>query len=176
MRTSSALAQWSGPTDNKTLFYTTEDAVSKRSDKFWRHVVGSDKNDLLYEEKDELFDVGAGRSLDKKMIFLGSYAKTSREFRYLPADNPTGEFKVILPRQDGHEYEVDHYNGLFYITTNKNAKNFRVVTAPINDPSEKNWKTFIAHNPKVKIDGVTTFANHLVVSEKEGRPQSPSRD
>ncbi|MFY9570592.1 MAG: oligopeptidase B, partial [Blastocatellia bacterium] len=101
--------------DNKTLFYTTEDAVSKRSDKFWRHVVGSDKNDLLYEEKDELFDVGAGRSLDKKIIFLGSYAKTSREIRYLPADNPTGEFKIVLPRQDGHEYDVDHYNGLFYI-------------------------------------------------------------
>ncbi|MEK6322629.1 MAG: S9 family peptidase [Acidobacteriota bacterium] len=154
--------------DNKTLFYTTEDAVSKRSDKFWRHGVGSDKSDLLYEEKDELFDVGAGRSLDKKMIFLGSFAKTSREFRYLPADKPTAELKVILPRQDGHEYDVDHYNGLFYITTNKDAKNFRVVTAPINDPAEKNWKTFIAHNPKVKIDGLTTFANHLVVSEKEG--------
>jgi oligopeptidase B len=154
--------------DNKTLFYTTEDQVSKRSDKFWRHVVGSDKNDLIYEEKDELFDLGAARSLDKKMVFLGSYAKTTRELRYLSADNPTGEFKVIMPRQDGHEYDVDHYNGLFYITTNKNAKNFRVVTAPINDPSEKNWKTFIAHNPKVKIDGLTTFANHLVVSEKEG--------
>lgn len=154
--------------DNKTLFYTTEDAVSKRSDKFWRHAVGSDKNDLLYEEKDELFDVGAGRSLDKKMIFLGAFAKTSREFRYLPAGNPAGEFKTVLPRQDGHEYDVDHYNGQFYITTNKDAKNFRVVTAPINDPSEKNWKPFIAHNPKIKIDGLTTFANHLVVSEKEG--------
>ncbi len=154
--------------DNKTLFYTTEDAVSKRSDKFWRHVVGSDKNELLYEEKDELFDVGGGRSLDKKIIFMGSYAKTSRELRYLPSNNPTGEFKVILPRENGHEYDVDHYNGQFYITTNKNAKNFRVVTAPISDPSEKNWKPFIEHNPKIKIDGLTTFANHLVVSEKEG--------
>ncbi len=154
--------------DNKTLFYTTEDAVSKRSDKFWRHVIGSDKNDLLYEEKDELFDVGAGRSLDKKIIFMGSYAKTSREIRYLPADNPTGEFKVVLPRVDGHEYDVDHYKGQFYITTNRNAKNFRVVTAPISDPSEKNWKPFIEHNPKVKIDGLTTFVGHLVISEKEG--------
>ena len=163
-RTGSAV--WAN--DNKTIFYTTEDPVSKRSDKFWRHSVGSDKSDLLFEEKDELFDVGAGRSLDRKMIFLGSFAKTSREFRYLSADNPTGEFKVIVPRQDGHEYDVDHYNGHFYITTNKDAKNFRVVTAPINDPSEKNWKTFIAHNPKIKIDGLTTFANHLVVSEKEG--------
>ncbi|MFY9611804.1 MAG: S9 family peptidase [Blastocatellia bacterium] len=154
--------------DNKTLFYTTEDAVSKRSDKFWRHVVGTDKSDPLYEEKDQLFDVGAGRSLDKKIIFLGSYAKTSREFRFVSADNPTGEFKVILPRQKEHEYDVDHYNGQFYITTNKDAKNFRVVTAPLHDSSEKNWKPFIPHNPKVKIDGITTFVNHLVVSEKEG--------
>jgi oligopeptidase B len=154
--------------DNKTIFYSTEDPVSKRSDKVWRHVVGSDKNELLFEEKDELFDVGTGRSLDKKMIFMGSFAKTSREFRYLPSDNPSGEFKIVIPRADGHEYDVDHYHGQFYITTNRNAKNFRVVTAPINDPSEKNWKPFIDHNPLIKIDGLTTFANHLVVSEKEG--------
>ncbi len=154
--------------DNKTLFYTTEDDVSKRSDKVWRHTVGSDKSDLIYDEKDELFDVGAGRSLDKKIIFLASYAKTSREIRYLPADKPMGEFKIILPRQPGHEYDVDHYEGRFYITTNKGAKNFKVVTAPINDSSEKNWKPFIEHNPKVKIDNLSTFANHLVVSEKEG--------
>jgi oligopeptidase B len=154
--------------DNQTLFYTTEDAVSKRSNKFWRHVVGSEKSELIYEEKDELFDLGATRSLDKQMIFLAAHAKTSREFRYLPADHPAGEFKLILPRQDKHEYDIDHYHGLFYIRTNKDAKNFRVVTAPINDPSEKNWTPFIAHNPKVKIDGLTTFANHLVVSEKEG--------
>ena len=144
-------------TDNKTLFYTTEDAVSKRSDKFYRHVVGSDESELLFEEKDALFDLGAGRSLDKKMIFLASYAKTSREARYLPADNPTGDFKIVLPRQEGHEYDVDHYNGLFYITTNRKAKNFRVVTAPIADPSEANWKPFIDHNPAVKIDSLSLF-------------------
>src|SRR6476660_2105025 len=154
-------------TDNKTLFYTTEDAVSKRSDKFYRHVVGSDESELLFEEKDPLFDLGAGRSLDKRMIFLTSYAKTSREARYLPADNPTGDFKIVLPRQEGHEYDIDHYNGLFYITTNRKAKNFRVVTAPIADPSEANWKPFIDHNPAVKIDGLSFFANHIVVSERE---------
>ena len=155
-------------TDNKTLFYTTEDAVSKRSDKFYRHAVGSEVNDLLYEEKDELFDVFATRSLDKKIIFLMSFAKTSREAHYLPADNPTAELKTVLPREAGHEYDVDHYNGLFYLTTNKNAKNFRVVTAPVADPSEKNWKPFIDHNPAIKIDGVSFFANHVVVSEREG--------
>jgi oligopeptidase B len=157
---------WS--TDNKTIFYTTEDAVSKRSDKFWRHAVGATGNDLVYEEKDELFDVGAGRSLDKKVIFLAAFAKTSTEVRYLPADDPSAPLKVILPRQADHEYDVDHYNGEFYITTNKNAKNFKIVTAPMGDPSEKNWKTFIDHNPAIKINGVSFFVNHIVVSEREG--------
>ena len=154
--------------DNKTLFYTTEDAVSKRSDKFWRHTLGSDKSDLLFDEKDEIFDLGVGRSLDKKMIFLESESKTSHEYRFLPADNPSGQFKIIAPREPGHEYDVNHYEGQFYITTNKDAKNFRVVTAPVGDPSEKNWKPFINHNPKIKIDGLETFAGHLVISEREG--------
>lgn len=159
-------AAWAA--DNKTLFYTTEDPVSKRVNKFWRHAVGSDKSDLLFEEKDELFDIGVGRSLDRKMIFLESEAKTSHEYRFLAADNPAGQFKIIAPREAGHEYDVNHYEGQFYITTNKNAKNFRVVTAPVSDPSEKNWKPFIDHNPKVKIDALETFAGHLVISEREG--------
>jgi oligopeptidase B len=153
--------------DNRTIFYTTEDAVSKRSDKFWRHVVGARGSDLLYEEKDEQFDVYAGRSLDKKVIFLGSAAKTSTEFRYLPADTPNAALKVVLARQRDHEYDVDHYNGQFYIVTNKGAKNFRVVTAPMGDPSERNWKPFIDHNPAIRINGLTFFLNHLVVSERE---------
>jgi oligopeptidase B len=155
-------------TDSKTLFYSTEDAVSKRSDKIWRHVVGTGRNELLFEEKDDLFDVGLSRSLDRKMIFAGSYAKTSRELRYLDASHPSGTFTVVLPRQDGHEYDVDHYNGQFYITTNKDAKNFKVVTAPIKDPSEKNWKPFIDHKPGLKIEGLTFFTRHIVVSEREG--------
>ena len=112
--------------------------------------------------------MGAGRSLDRKVIFVASYAKTSREYRYLPADNPTAALKVILPRVPGHEYDVDHYGGQFYITTNKAAKNSRVVTAPMSDPSEKNWKRFIDHKPGLKIEALSFFANHLVVSEREG--------
>ena len=154
--------------DNKTIFYTTEDPLSKRSDHFYRHVVGATNSDLLYEEKDELFEIGVTRSLDKKMIFLESEAKTSREYRFLAADDPSGQFRIVAPRQNGHEYDVNYYQGQFYITTNKDAKNFRVVTAPVSDPSEKNWKTFIAHNPKIKIDGLETFDGHLVVSEREG--------
>lgn len=153
--------------DNKTVFFVTEDQEDKRSDKFWRHEIGADKNDLLYEEKDLLFDIGVNRSRDRKMIFLGAYAKTMTEYRYLPADQPAGEWKMVLPREKDHEFEVDYYNGEFYFTTNKNAENFRVVRAPLNDPSEKNWKDFIPHNPKIKIDGINFFNGYAVVSERE---------
>ena len=154
-------------TDNKTFFYVTEDAVTKRSDKFFRHVVGSEKSDLIYDEKDELFDIGVGRSLDGAVIFVHAFSKTSNEARFLRADDPNGTLKVILPRQPEHEYDVDYRNNLFYIRTNKGAKNFRVVTAPLNDPSEKNWKEFVAHRPEVKVDGVNLFAEHAVLSEWE---------
>jgi oligopeptidase B len=155
-------------TDNKTLFFTTEDAVTKRSDKFHRHVLGTDKTDVVVEEKDEIFDLGAGRTRDKSMILIGSYAKTSSEFRYLPADQPMSEPKLIRAREAGHEYDVDHYGDNFYIRTNKGAKNFRVVSAPVSDPSEKNWKEFVPHQPAVKVDDITFFAGHGVVSEWEG--------
>ena len=154
-------------TDNKTFFYVTEDAVTKRSDKFFRHVLGTDKHDLIYEEKDELFDISVSRSRDNAVIFVEAVSKTSTEARYLRADDPNGSLKVILPRQPEHEYDVNHRNDLFYIRTNKGAKNFRVVTAPVNDPSEKNWKEFVAHRPAVKIDGISMFANHAVLSEWE---------
>src|SRR5258705_2858562 len=154
-------------TDNKTLFYVTEDAVTKRSDKFFRHVLGSDKSDLIYEEKDELFDIGTGRSRDKAVIVLEIASKTSTEVRYIPSDNPAAEFKVVLPRQPDHEFDVDHRADHFYIRTNKGAKNFRIVTAPVSDPSEKNWKEFVAHRPAVKVEGISLFADNAVLSEWE---------
>ena len=154
--------------DNRTIFYTTEDPVSKRSNKVWRHEIGSEHSVEVFEETDELFDVSAGRSLDRKMIFIGSFARTSSEQRFLPADDPTGAFRVIVPRAAGHEYDADHYDGRLYIRTNRDAKNFRVVTAPLDDPSEPRWQPFIDHNPAVKIDGIVFFARHSVVSERQG--------
>ena len=154
-------------TDNKTLFYVTEDAVTKRNDKLFRHALGTDKYDLLYQEKDELFDISVGRTRDKAVIFVEAASKTSTETRYIPANNPNAEWKIILPRQADHEYDISHRGDLFYIRTNKGAKNFRVVTAPVSDPSEKNWKEFMAHRPAVKVDGVSLFADHAVLSEWE---------
>jgi oligopeptidase B len=154
-------------TDNKTIFYVTEDAVSKRNDKFFRHVLGTDKSDLIYDEKDELFDIGTGRTRDNAVILLQISSKTSSEVRYLPANNPSAELKVVLSRQPDHEYDLDHRGDLFYIRTNKGAKNFRVVTAPVSDPSEKNWKEFVAHRPAVKVEDVNLFSDHAVLSEWE---------
>ena len=154
-------------TDNKTIFYVTEDAVTKRNDKMFRHVLGTDKYELIYEEKDELFDIGVGRSRDKAIIQLEAASKTSTESRYIPANNPDAEWKVIVPRQPDHEYDVAHRGNFFYIRTNKGAKNFRVVAAPVSDPSEKNWKEFVAHRPAVKIEGVDMFADHGVIAEWE---------
>ena len=152
-------------TDGKTIFFTTEDPTTKRSDKFFRHALGSDKTDLIFEEKDELFDIGTGRTRDKAVILLVAESKTSTEWRYLPADSPNAELKTISPREADHEYYVDHRGDLFYIRTNKGAKNFRVVTAPVASPGQANWKELIAHRPEVKVDDLDLFANHLVLSE-----------
>ena len=154
-------------TDNKNLFVVTEDDVTKRSDKLWRHTVGTNETVNVYTEPDDLYDISVSRSRDGKMLFVTSFAKTMREVRYLAADNPTGEWKIILPREKDHEYSVDYDEGKFYITTNKGAKNFRVVVAPVDDPSEKNWKEYIAANPKVKIEDVNFFKNNVVVYERE---------
>jgi oligopeptidase B len=145
----------------------TEDPVTKRKDKFFRHVLGADKHDLIYEEKDELFDIATGRTRDKAIIVLEIFSKTSTEARYISADKPDAPLKVVLARQPEHEYDIDHRGGLFYIRTNKGAKNFRVVTAPVSDPSEANWKEFVAHRPAVKVEGISLFADHAVLSAWE---------
>ncbi|HWN11006.1 MAG TPA: S9 family peptidase [Pyrinomonadaceae bacterium] len=154
--------------DNKTIFYSTEDATTKRSDKFFRHVIKTDKSDLVFEDKDELFDVYGGRTRDKAMILIASGSKTSTEYQFIPADKPESAPRVVLPREADHEYSVDHRAGLFYIRTNQGAKNFRLVTAPVSDPGKANWKEIIPHRPVVKIDDMDLFADHLVVSELEG--------
>ncbi len=154
--------------DNQTLLYTTEDAVSKRSNQVWRHVLAAPDSTLVFEEADELYDVSTGRSLDKQMLFIGSFARTSSEQRFLSSADPTGEFRIIVPRTPGHEYDADHYQGRLYIRTNHAASNFRIVTAPLDDPSQANWTPFIDHDPAVKIDGMVFFARHAVIPEREG--------
>jgi len=153
--------------NNRTVFYVTEDPVTKRSDKFFRHILGADKHDLVYEEKDELYDLSAERSRDKQFIFVTSASKTTSEVRYLPTSDPTTAPRLIHPRQTDLEYYVDHRGDSFYIRTNDHAKNFRVMTAPVSDPRKDNWKELVAHNLKVKIDDIDLFRNYCVLSERE---------
>jgi oligopeptidase B len=158
--------EWSA--DGKYIFYAQEDPVSKRNDKIFRHTVGSTGTDeLVYEEKDVLFSTGIGRSRDKKMFFISSSAATMNEARYLPTDDPLGEWKVLTPRRENHEYSATFDSGEFFITTNKDAENFKVVRAPADDPGEKNWKDYIPHNPAIKLDGISFFKDYAVVSEVE---------
>ncbi|HEY1339086.1 MAG TPA: S9 family peptidase [Bryobacteraceae bacterium] len=152
--------------DNKTLFLVTEDDVTKRSDKLWRHALGADKFEPLYEEKDELYDIGVGKTRDKKFLLLEIEAKDTTEVRYLRTDQPQGAFAVFLPRLKKHRYYVDHREGLFYIRTNKEAKNFKVMTAPDSDPAQKNWKPFLAHRENVLVSGIDLFKDFAVSVEK----------
>jgi oligopeptidase B len=152
--------------DNKTLFYVTENAA-KRPYRLYRHVLGEKNDDLIYEEQDELYRLMARRSRDKAILFVASASSTTTEVRYLPSDQPASALQVILPREVGHEYYVDHRSGLFYIRTNKDAKNFRVVTAPPSDPQPKNWHEIIPHRPSVLLENIDLFAKHAVVSERE---------
>jgi len=152
--------------DNRTLFLTTEDAVTKRSDKLWRHVLGSAAFEPLYDEKDELYDINLTKSRDKKYLFLGIHAKDTTEFRYLRADHSQDNFSVFLPREKKHRYYVDHREGLFYIRTDKNAKDFQVVTAPETNPSPNKWKPFIAHRAGVRVQDIELFKDFAVAVEK----------
>jgi oligopeptidase B len=152
--------------DNKTLFVTTEDEVTKRSDKFWRHTLGTKKFDLVYDEKDELFDIGIAKTRDKAYLVLDIEAKDTTEQRYVRATEPAGKLAILLAREKGHRYYLDHRDGVFYIRTNKPGSDFAVETAPVSDPAEKNWKTFIPLQPGVRLEDIDLFKDFAVSVEK----------
>ena len=158
--------------DNRTLFYTVEDDA-KRQYRLYRHAVGKLGEDpLLFDEKDEMFDLGVGRSRSGEYLFLGSTSKTSAEYQFLSASAPQAEWKMVLPREKDHEYDVDQHGDRFYIRSNKAGRNFQLVSAPISDPSPKNWTVVIPHREKVMLSGVDLFRDFAVVLEREdGLPQ-----
>jgi oligopeptidase B len=157
--------------DNKTLFYTTKDSA-KRSYRLHRHVIGSEKSDLLYEEKDERFNIYGYRTRSKDYLMLLSGSLTTSEARALKADDPSGEWKLIIPRKQDREFELDHHSDSFYIRVNDTGRNFRLVKAPISDSQEKNWQEIVPHRADVMLEGIDLFANHYVLQQrKDGLPQ-----
>ena len=154
--------------DNKTVFYTTKDPVTLRSNKIYKHVLGTSQSEdvLVYEEKDETFSCGVYKSKSKKYLLIWNYQTLSSEFHYLDANNPNGSWKVIQPREKNLEYDVSHYGDHFYIRTNLDAKNFRLVKTPVKATTKDNWVDVIPHSEERFLEGVDLFKEHLVVSER----------
>ena len=159
--------------DNKAIFYTVEDATTKRQYQAYRHTAGTNGSDkMIYEEKDERFDVYAGKTRSKAYIFLFSGSHTTTEVRYIPAGEPAAEFKVMEPRKQDVEYYPDHNGSFFYIRVNDTGRNFRLVKAPVTDPRSANWQEVVPHRANVMLDDTDFFKNYYVLSEREnGLPQ-----
>jgi len=155
--------------DNGTLFYTVEDEEQKRQYQLWRHKRGTPHSEdvLVYQDDDERFNLGAGRTRDGQFIVLESASHITSESQVLPAADPEAAFTLIAPRQDDHEYSIDHRNGLWFIRTNDRGRNFRLVTAPVSNPSRENWTELIPHRDAVMLEDVDLFANFFVACERE---------
>ncbi|WP_246464262.1 S9 family peptidase [Undibacterium seohonense] len=151
--------------DNKTMFYVQEDATTKRSDRLFRFSLG-EKASEIYHEKVEQFGIGVGTTHDRKFIQLQAYATDTSETWMIAADKPQAAFASVLGRTKGHRYNVEHRDGSLFIRTNKNAKNFRIVTAPVGKVAEKNWKEIVKHDDKVLVGNYEVFRDFLAVTEK----------
>ncbi len=160
-----AIMDWGNDT---TLFYNILDET-KRPYKLFRHILGSDsrKDVLVYEEKDDAYFLAINRSRSGEFLFLNATSNVTSEISYLKTDNPYGEFRIIAPRQRDVEYSIDHRGDKFYIFTNEQARNFKLMEAPTADPSKTNWKEVIPYNDNIRIDTVYAFRDYLVVLERE---------
>ncbi|MDP9105499.1 MAG: S9 family peptidase [Candidatus Eremiobacteraeota bacterium] len=153
--------------DDATLFYVTEDAVSKRNDTLWRRRLGTDSVQV-YREPDELYDIGVSRSSDRRYVFLTAASKTDDDVRYADASRPADPLKTIVPRRADLRYFADHREGRFYIRTNLAAPNFRIVSAPDDAPGATDrWADVIAYRPAVNVSGYDVHRDFMVVSERE---------
>lgn len=155
--------------DNHTLFYTVEDERQKRQFQVWRHTLGGDHaaDVLVYQDDDERFNVAVGRTRDGSYLVLESGSHTTTESRVLRADDPSGSFALISPREDEHEYSVDHRHGLWFIRTNDRGRNFRLVTAPVESPGREHWTERIPHRPEVMLEDVDLFERFFIAVERE---------
>ena len=155
--------------DNKTLFYSKQDHTTLRSNRIYRHVLGTEhiKDKLIFEETDETFRCHVFKTRSKKYVMIRSSQTLSTEYRYIDANDPNGEFKVFLPRRKDHEYFVDHYKNYFYIVTNDQAKNFRLMKTLTNKTAQEHWQEVIPHRNEVFLEYIVIFKDQLVVVERK---------
>jgi oligopeptidase B len=154
--------------DNKTLFYGKQDETTLRQFQIYRHIVGTDPSEdhLVYQEDDETFVAYIFKTKSKKLLMIVSSHTSSQEYRYLEADQPTGEFKIFQPREREHEYHVEHFNDRFIIRTNDQAKNFRLMSAPIDKTAREHWREIIPHRDDIYLGDFELFRDHFVLEER----------
>lgn len=160
-------ASWAS--DNNTVFYTQKNPTTLRSEKIFRHVLGTDPSEdvVVFEEKDEAFSCYVYRSKSNKFIIVGSYSTVSTEYRVLEADNPTGEFRIFQERERDLEYSIAHYNSDFYIMTNfEGATNFKLMKTSDHNTSKENWTEVIPHREDVLLEDISIFKDFLVLEER----------
>jgi oligopeptidase B len=160
-------AAWAN--DSRTFFYVQKEPGTLRYYKIFRHSLGTDESEdvEIYHEADETFSTYVYRSKSDQYIMIASYQTLSSEYRILNADDPEGEFRIFSPRQRDHEYSIEHFGDKFYIVTNWEAQNFRLMETPVGKTNQENWKEVIAHRPDVMLSGVEVFTNYMVVSERK---------
>jgi len=154
--------------DDRTLFYSKQDPETLRSYRIYRHLLGTDptEDELVYEEKDDTFSTYVFKTKSKKYLMIASSQTLSDEYRYLDANDPTGEFTIFLPREREHEYSLEHFEDRFFIYTNDQAKNFRLMATPVDKPGKENWEEVIPHRADVLLENFEIFKAHLVLEER----------
>jgi oligopeptidase B len=154
--------------DNKTLFYSSEDAQTKRSDLLHRHLLGTDatSDPIVFDEKDERYDVYIARTRDGKYLVMASESHVTSEEKVLAADTPNGEWKVIEPRKEGIRYYADEANDVLYIRVNDTDPSYRLVTAPVATPGKAHWTELITARREVPIEDVDAFKTFYAVTER----------
>jgi len=168
-----AVANTSGPAvwaaDSRTLFYTVIDTLTLRPHKVVRHLLGTPVGEdlLVHDETDETFNTMVFKSKSDQYIFIASTSTLSTEYRFLPAGETGAQFRIFQPRERDHEYEVEHYNDVFYIRTNLDAKNFRLMTAGLEQTGKAHWQELIPHREDVLLEGFELFRPALVVQERK---------
>lgn len=163
--------------DNKTLFYTQKEEQTLRAYKIFRHTLGQNNDQEIYHEDDATFTTSISKTKSEKYLVIHSGSTMADEYRFLDADKPMSDFTVLQPRERGLEYSVSHFGDHFYIVTNLDAKNFRLMKTPVDKTAKENWKEVIPHREDVFLEGIEIFKNHLVVEErKEGLTQMRVRN
>ncbi|MFN3943010.1 MAG: S9 family peptidase [Flavobacterium sp.] len=155
--------------DSKTIFYTTKNSKTLRSEKVYKHTIGQEAkaDEIVYFEKDETFDVFVSKTKSKKYVLIGSNSTMTTEYQFLDANQPNGKFQVFQSRIRGLEYDIDHFDGNFYILTNhQKATNFKVMKTPENKTGVANWTNVIEHREDVLVEGIEIFKDYLVIEER----------